>query len=290
MELVVTLRNTKNIDKYKNLCSGFIVGSQFASGYNYTSTDIVVINKYCKTNNIKIFVEISNFISEDDIEALTKYITFINDLKVDGIYFHDFGVYAIARQNGFGGELTYDGQTVLCNSFDVAFYLKNGFDGVVLSRELTLDEIQNISIVNRNRCDVLAFGHARLSYSKRNFLTNYFKQINRDYNYYNNDNLRIVEEQRNYRMPIIEDNDGTKIYTDYVVQMYNEIPKIRPFVRRGIIDTLFINDDRIVSVLRDYRRLTKENASFLLDSLKQNYQDSYSTGFLYQKTNIIKDE
>ena len=290
MELLVTLRNTKYIDKYKNLCSGFIVGGLFASGYNYTSNDIAVINKYCKANKLKLFIEISNFISEDNLDELGKYIAFINDLNVDGIYFHDFGVYVSALQNNFNGELNYDGQTVLCNSFDVAFYTKNGFNGVVLSRELTLEEIQNIAIINANRCDVLLFGHARLSYSKRKFLTNYFKQINRTYSYYNNDNLRIVEEQRNYKMPIIEDGDGTKIYSDYVIQMYNEIPKIRSFIRRGIIDTMFINDDRIVSVLRDYRRITKENASFLLDSLKKNYPDNYSTGFLYQKTNIIKDE
>lgn len=290
MELLVTLRNTKNIDKLSNACDGFIVGSFFTSGYKYTIEDIKKINNYCKANNKKIYIVIDNFICEEDKMQLINYIAFLKEIDVDGIYFHDLGVYDIAKSFDITSKLIYDGQTIICNSLDVAFYMSKGIDGVVLSRELTFDELDGIIKNNPLCCDVMIFGHTRMSYSKRKFLTNYFKEINQTYDFYNRDTLTLIEEKRNYKMPIVEDESGTKIYTDYVFQMYKELPTIRPYIKRGIVDTLFINDDKIQTVLRDYKRITAENSSFLLEGLNMNYPDDYSTGYLYQKTNITKDE
>ena len=92
-------------------------------------------------------------------------------------------------------------------------------------------------------------------------------------------------------MPIVEDDYGTCIYTDYILEMFNELPELRPYLKRGIIDTMFIEDDGlIVQICRDYKRLTEQNKAFLKESLYHNYPDEYSSGYLYQKTNITKDE
>lgn len=290
MELLVTLRNTKDIDKLRTTCDGFIAGSYFTSGYKYTVEQLRQLNSYCKVNKLKLYISIDNFVSEEEKPELINYIGFIKTLNVDGIYFHDLGIYDIAKEYGIVDKLIYDGQTIICNSLDVAFYMSKGINGVVLSRELTLDEIDNIVKNNSNCCDLMVFGHPRLSYSKRKFLTNYFKEINTDYNFINKDTLSLIEEKREYKMPIVEDFSGTKIYADYIFQMYKEIPNLRPYIKRAIVDTLFIDNSMITAVLRDYKRITNENSSFLFDGLKMNYPENYSTGYLYQKTNITKDE
>ena len=290
MDLLVTLRDTKHIDKITPLCDGYIVGSLFSSGYNYSLDAIKRINQYCKENKKQIYIVMDNFINEEEKTKLFNYMEFIKALNVNGIYFHDLGVYDVAKKYGMESKLIYDGQTIICNSLDIAFYQTQGIRGFVLSRELTLSEISKIILQNQNICDLLIFGHARMSYSKRKFLTNYFKEINMQYDFFNKNSLRLVEEKRNFKMPIVEDSSGTKIYTDYVFQMYNEISALKQYVRRGIIDTMFINDGREINVLRDMRRIKSENSNFLLESLKKEYPDSYSTGYLYQKTNITKDE
>lgn len=290
MELLVTLRNTRNIEKLRYVCDGFIVGSFFASGYSYSVEDLRKINNYCKENNLKFYICIDNFIDEEDKSQLYNYFDFIKSLNVDGIYFHDLGVIEIAKAFNLEKKLIYDGYTILCNSLDVAFYMSKGLNGVVLSRELTFTELETIVRNNPKCCDVMIFGHPRMSYSKRKFLTNYFKEINIHYDYLNKKTLSLVEEKRNYKMPIIEDQSGTKIYTDYILQMYKELSVIRPYINRGIVDSLFIDDDKVIAALRDYKHVTNENASFLLEGLNMKYPDDYSTGYLYQKTNITKDE
>lgn len=290
MELLVTLRNVNDVDRLRNVCDGFIVGSLFTSGYHFSGNDLVEINNYCKTNNIKLYIAIDNFISEDEKIQVFNYLDFINSLNVDGIYFHDFGICDIAKTLGIKTKLIYDGQTIICNSLDVNFYLSKGIDSVVVSRELTLKEVTGIVKNNPQCCDLAIFGHQRMSYSKRKFLSNYFKEIGYNYDSLKKESLYLVEEKRDYKLPIIEDEYGTKIYTDYIFQMYNELPNLRQYIKRGIVDTLFINDDRIITVLRDLKRITNENASFLYENLIAKYPDEYSTGYLYQKTNITKDE
>ena len=290
MELLVTLRSTKNIDKLKYVCDGFIVGSHFTSGYNYSLDDLRRINDYCKENKLKYYICIDNFINEEDRTQIYSYFDFIKGLNVDGIYFHDLGIYSIAKELNLHNKLIYDGYTILCNSLDVAFYMSKGINGVVLSRELTFEELNTIVRNNPKSCDVMIYGHPRLSYSKRKFLTNYFKEINIKYDYLNKQTLSLVEEKREYKMPIVEDLSGTKIYADYILQMYKELPIIKPYINRAIVDTLFIDDDKVIASLRDYKHVTSENADFLLEGLYTKYPDNYSTGYLYQKTNITKDE
>ena len=290
MELLLTLRNKKNIEKYINYCDGYIAGSLFTSGYNYAVKDIVEICNFCKANNMKFYITIDNFINEEDKVQLINYLDFIKKLDVDGIYFHDLGVYDIAKSLDMTSLLIYDGKTVMCNSLDVAFYMSKGINGVVIAHELTLQEVMTIMKNNEKKCDMLIFGHPRLSYSKRKFLTNYFKEIDMNYDYFNKDSMYLIEEQRDYKLPIIEDKSGTKIYADYVFQIYKELGILRQYIKRGIVDTLFIDEGNIIPVLRDYKRVTEDNGSFLLHNLSVQYPDNYSSGYLYQKTNITKDE
>lgn len=291
MELLVTIRNKSNYEKLLALADGAIVGNRFTTSYHLDNNDIVEINNYCKANNKKVYIVIDNFISEDELLSLNEYFYFIEGLNVDGIYFHDLGIYTIADSYGLKNKLIYDGKSVLCNSLDSAYMLSKGIDSVLISRELTLKEIKDIVKNNDGQVDLQIFGHIRLSYSKRKFLSNYFREINREYDYLNKESLFLIEEKRDYKMPIVEDNDGTFIYSDFVVEMFEEMPELSSSIKRGIVDTLFINDDnKIVEVCRNYKRINEANAKFLKESLYHNYPDRYSKGYLYQKTNITKDE
>ena len=291
MELLATLRKKEDLEKLSDATDGLIVGSDYTTAFHFRRKDLSKVCEHQKNNNKKIYVVMDNFIMEDEKNDLRDYIDELISLDVDGIYFHDFGVYGIAKTRKFAKELIYDGKSVLCNSLDSAFLLSRGFDGVVISRELTLKEIQEIVHANKGRVDLQVFGHLRLSASKRRFLSNYFREINKDYHYYAKETLSLVEEQRDYRMPIIEDGNGTTIYSDYILEMFNELPKLKNEIRRAIVDTIFINDINLLTQLcRDYRHVTEENSEFIRHNFINAHPGVYSSGYLYQKTNITKDE
>ncbi|MCR4855426.1 MAG: U32 family peptidase [Erysipelotrichaceae bacterium] len=291
MELLVTLRKAELLQKILPFADGVICGRFFTTGYHLSSEDLKEVCSLCRKSGKKFYIAMDDFISEDEKILLYDYLDMIDEMDVDGIYFHDLGIYDAARSYGLIPKLIYDGKTVLCNSLDSAFMLDQGIDSVVISRELTLNEVREILKNHSGRVDMQIFGHLRMSYSKRRFLSNYFRQIGKEYDYFGKETLALVEEQREYRMPVVEDAEGTFIYSDYIFTMFSEISELRPYLRRGIIDTLFINDENMIAqVCRDYRRINTPNQKFIEDSFYHNFPESYSSGYLYLKTNISKDE
>lgn len=290
MELLVTLRDKKLINNLYGLVDGIIVGTLFSTSYDLEVDDLIYLKKEVKKQNLKLYVTIENFISEKEIILLDKYLNILKELDVDGIYFHDLAVYELSKKYDLVSKLIYDGQNILTNGYDATFYLKKGIDSVMLSRDLTYEEISKIITNLSDKVDLQIFGHSRLSYSKRKFLTNYFKEIDLDYDYLGSESLSLKEELRDYQLPIIETKDGTKIYSDYIFEAYEELTFLKEHLKRGVVDSLFINQRVLLNLLRDYHRLSKENASFLKMNFINTYKDNYLSLSDNKKTNIRKDE
>lgn len=288
--MLFTLRRLEPLEKLLPFADGIVTGRYFTTGYHLSLDEIRQVSRFCKTFHKKFYIVMDDFISEDEKMLMYDYLDFIDSIDVDGIFFHDLGVYNAAKSYGMLSKLIYDGKTVLCNSLDSAFLLDQGIDSVMFSRELTFEEVKEIVKNLSGRVNMQIFGHLRMSYSKRNFLSNYFRQIGKDYDFKGKETLSLVEEQREYKMPIVEDEDGTYIYSDYVFEMFSEISELKNDLKRGIVDTLFIEDDALIAqVLRDYKRVSATNGKFIRDSFLHNHPGNYSSGYLYQKTNISKE-
>ena len=292
MELLVTLSNINLLNKYtKGNVDGLLFGGPLSLRFNYSLKEIEMINEYCLKENLKRYVTIDAFISEYDRVLVNDYLEFLKKLDVDGIYFTDLGIINVAGGMDLTNKLIYDPDTLLTNSLDVNFFLRQGI-GTVLARELSFDEVKDILEKNPAKCDMQVFGHLKMSYSKRQFMTNYFKYIDKEVDVLNKRSIRLVEEHRNYKLPIIEDKYGTRIYSDYVLLMYKEYLELRPLLKRAIIDDTFIEkNELILAALRDYKRVSDMNAEFLEENITGLYNNvSFSNGYLSNKTSKVKEE
>ncbi|MDO5440305.1 MAG: U32 family peptidase [Erysipelotrichaceae bacterium] len=291
MELLVSLHDKSILERLsKSGIDGFIFGGQFSMKYNYSNEEIKDINDFCLINNLKRYISIDAFILENDKNDLYNYLDFISSLNSDGIYFNDMAIIYNAEKYGLQDKLIYDPSTLMTNANDISFYKDKGID-VVLARELTLDEIIEIVKKYPYELDMQVFGHLRMSYSKRKFLTNYFKEINKDIDIVNKEDITLVEETRNYKTPIKETKYGTSIYTDYVLLIYEEYAYLNKLLKRAIIDSEFISNDILFEVLRDAKRISVDNSGFLKSTfIKKHPEIDFSTGYLYQKTVNKKED
>ena len=144
MELLVTLSSIDNLSKMA-LCEvdGLVFGGPFSLRFNYSLNDIQKISDYCLEYGIKRYISIDAFVLEEDKVSLYDYFDFLKMLNPDGIYFTDLGVVSVA-DDSLKDKLIYDPDTLITNSLDARFYLKQGI-GVVLSRELSLEEVLKIA-------------------------------------------------------------------------------------------------------------------------------------------------
>jgi len=292
MELLVTLSEISYVKVLSQFgIDGVIAGSFGSFRYHYTLDELKRINSDCKEKNLKLYISIDAFLTQNDRPSLYLYLEELRNMNVAGIYFHDFAVWNAARSFNMENLLIYDGGPVLSSSLDCAFYLNSGLNGVVLARELTMDEILKILENYKNQVDMQVFGHLRMSYSKRKFLTNYFKEIEKEFDPLDYGTITLRETQRDYKMPIVENNMGTQIYTDYIFECIEEFPYLSKLLKRAIIDDLFIGPKELHEVLRTYVRVNNTNVEnskgYLYESVKTG---ELSNGYLYEKTNILKDE
>lgn len=292
MELLVTLSNIDGLSKISQSgIDGIIFGSVFSARFSYAYKDFKLINDTCIQKGLKRYISIDAFISEDDKGALYDYMEYLKGLNPDGIYFTDLGVINVAKSVGIAEKLIYDPDTLITNSLDANFFIKQGY-GVVLSRELTIKEVIDILKNNPKEVDMQIFGHLKMSYSKRKFLSNYFSHIGVKTDIDDKKDIRLIEENREYALPVIENKYGTRIYTDYCLLMYKELAYIKYVIKRLIIDDNFIDDVSVIlAIIRDINRLTVDNADFLIEALIKKYPKiNFQTGYLYNKTVKVKEE
>ena len=289
MELVACLSNVSYLPRLCDYVDGILFGSLFSLRFHYSLKECEDIVAFCRENNLKTYLAIDALISENDKTLLYNYFEFVRDLNVDGIYFSDLGIINVARGYGIADRLIYEADTLMTNSLDVGFYLSQGID-VVLARELCLDEVLGILKKYPGQIDMQIFGHLRMSRSKRKFLSNYFKEINKLVEVRNKNTLSLIEESRAYNLPIVETKNGTNIYTDYILLIYDELPYLMPLIKRGIIDSSFVESKLLFNVIGNIKRISKDNASFMKEALIDKFKDySFSEGYFYRKTVNRKD-
>lgn len=289
MEIVAVLNDPSSIRKLKVAgAEGVIFGGILSLRFSHSLSEIREISDTCREYGLKRYVSIDAMVPEKDKTMLYEYMEFLRELDVDGIYFTDLCVLTCARSFDMQNRLIYDPDTLLSNSLDTSFYIGSGM-GAVLARELTLDEITKILSAFPGKVDLQVFGHLKMSYSKRHFLKNYFEHIGKPFE--GGKELRLVEESRNYALPVVDDEYGTRIYSDYVLMMYKELSDLKPLIRRAIVDGSFLENEVLYTALRDIRSLNSDNADQIAEAFAERYPElSLSSAYLYRKTTKVKED
>lgn len=293
MNLRVTLSNIDYLRFFKDYnIEGVIVGlDRFSDRFNsyFTIDQLKEIIVLSKLNNLNVYVNLNVMIEEDEIDDLRHYLKELYKLELTGIYFNDFALLNIAYDLGMAHKMIYSADTLITNSLDALFYLKQGIKSVVVAKEITLNELIKMG----QRCDnleLIIHGRINLSYSKRMFLTNYMNYINSDYPVKDNYHLTIKEETRDTRMPIIETKYGTSIYSDMSLCSFIEYDSLKALFSVGIIDDIFMSKDELLDTLGAYFELNQANAIMIDKKFKDKYpRVNYGSCFYYDKTTKTKE-
>ncbi len=253
MEIITTFKgNVSEIANYKSIV---IALEQFSIAHDFAFSNIEAkkITEAAKAVSTKVYVLCNKMIFDEEVKDLTKNLEFIKTLEVDGIYFGDIAVFMVARQLEMEHLLIYAPGMTIVNSFDVKEYLDLNIQAVELANEITLKEKIEIAKNNPNKVGVVISGYMLMSYSKRLALTNYFKEINKPANLRNNFDLRLLESTRKGLMPIYEDDTGTYIYSEYILDSFEYIKQLLAADFKYFrIDGIFLDKSMIYDLYKTY--------------------------------------
>lgn len=182
MKKVELLAPSGNIEKLKYaLLYGadavYIGGENFslrARSNNFSLKEIEEAVKITHELNKKIYIAVNAFLRNSEIENLKKYLLFLSDIKVDAIIASDPGVIYIAKSISKTLNIHLSTQANTTNTFSTYFWENLGIKRIVLARELSINEITEITNNNKNlEFELFIHGALCISYSGRCFLSTY---------------------------------------------------------------------------------------------------------------------
>lgn len=259
---------------------------------NFTNKEIEEAVEYAHAHNKKVYITVNMYPHNEDLVGLDKYLIYLQKINIDAIIVADPGVYKIAREVAPNLSIHISTQATIVNWSGIKFWEDlGGVERVVLARELTLEEIEEIKAKTNVELEIFIHGAMCMSYSGRCLISNYM--IGRDSNRGScaqpcRWNYALVEERRpGVYYPIEEDSSGSYIFNSNDMCLLKELPlllrcEIDSFKIEGRMKSIFY----VATIVRAYRKV--------LDSLEKNevvdweywYQEldkishrAYSTGF-----------
>ena len=113
----------------------------------------------------KIYVTVNTVFEQREADRVFQLLKYLAGLGPDGIIVQDFGIVTMARENFPGLKLFASTQMNVSSARGANLLSKNGFSRVILARELSLEEIQEIRANTNLELEVFIHGSLCVSVS-----------------------------------------------------------------------------------------------------------------------------
>lgn len=230
----------------------------------------------------KIYISLDKNIFNDDLSFLEQALLFLNDFKVRGIFFYDLAVLSLSKKLKIDIPLIWNQNFLVTNYRTCNYYKKEGVKGAVISSEITIDEIVNISRNIDMDLFVNIFGFQLMAVSKRLLLSSYFDYVNES-----NEDIYHYMSERTGRYGVIENDYGTKFISKDILNGIRYINRLKDAgIKYIILDDYGIDKDIFDNVLECFNLTINSSTDDELLELERkiNCLVPTSLGFLDKKT------
>ncbi|MCI6189189.1 MAG: U32 family peptidase, partial [Clostridium sp.] len=126
----------------------YLGGSKFSARAYASNFDNETMKKavdYCHSYGVKIYVTMNTLIKEKELNEAIKYVGYLYEIGVDALIVQDLGLVNLIQEKYSDFEIHASTQVTIHNGEGAIYFKEKGFTRIVLSRELSLEEIKHIS-------------------------------------------------------------------------------------------------------------------------------------------------
>ena len=252
-KILINVENLNDIKDYEEL--GVINFLFPLKGYSigYASFSFEEIAK----QNGNIYVLVNRLLTDVDIDNFLKLDIPKN---VKGFIIEDVGLYEALKDKNY--ELI-NFQNHLNNNYKTINYWLKYYDSLVISTDITLEEINKILNEAKKPLVLNAFSMPMIMYSRRKLINNYYKH----YELEPKKTIKIEEKISNKHFLLKEQEEGTALFNNAYTDLREVITdELDSKIKFYMINTFNIPKDIICRVIKG-------------ESIKEA-----NSGFLHQKT------
>ena len=270
---------SKNIDSYVGCCDGILLGLSSYSVLNAVGFTVEEVSSIAKEYpTLEIFVKMDKNFMNDEVDSLKDVLVELDQLPIGGIFFYDMAVLEIKQELSLALPLVWSQTHMVSNYRTCNYFLEQGVNYALLSKEITLDEIEDISEKSDISTIVEVVSHPSVGYSRRKLVSNYYQDLEEE----GNSTLSILERITNQKYIVKEEDAGTGFLLDQVMNGTSVIASLY----RMNIDYVLLREEGI----SDFLELLLDTKTYVDCGCKDtNYVEKYkklgdNTGFFFKKT------
>ncbi|WP_228307440.1 peptidase U32 family protein [Priestia sp. J2] len=262
--------------------------------------DIVEAVNIAHQHDAKVYVAMNGLFHNDKIAELNEYILFLKEASVDAIVFGDPAVLMAVRETAPEMEMHWSTETTGTNWYSCNYWGRKGAKRAVLARELSMDSIIDIKEKAEVEIEVQVHGMTCMFQSKRSLLGNYFEYQGKVMEIENRKvekDMFLLDNERNNKYPIFEDENGTHIMSPNDMCIIDELSEmIDAEVDVFKIDGVLKSPQYILEVTKKYRQAIdlcvddREEYENVKDDLLEEIESlqpinrPLDTGFFFKET------
>jgi putative protease len=195
---------------------------------NFKPDELKEAVEYAHKHNIPAYVTVNIFPHNKDLAGIEKHIELLKDIKPDAVLLSDLGVFNMFREKAPEINVHISTQANITNAESAKFWECLGAKRLVLSRELSVDEIKQIREKTSLELEVFVHGSICISYSGRCYISSFLASRSANTGECANScrwNYTLMEEKRQGEyFPVFEDDRGTHIMSSKDLCMIEHLP------------------------------------------------------------------
>lgn len=184
--------------------------------------------QYAHERGVKAYVTVNIFPHNRDLQEIIRHIAVLHEVMPDAVILSDPGLFRMFRKQAPGIDIHISTQANITNAASAKFWEEMGAKRLVLSRELSIDEIKEISAATSIELEVFVHGSICISYSGRCYISSFLTSRSANTGECTNScrwNYTLMEEKRQgEHFPVFEDERGTYIMSSRDLCMIEHLP------------------------------------------------------------------
>ncbi|WP_436513425.1 DUF3656 domain-containing U32 family peptidase [Clostridium thermobutyricum] len=146
----------------------YLGGDKFSArayASNFDNEKMKLAVDYAHSYGVFVYVTMNTLLKEEELKKAIKYVGYLYEIGVDALIIQDLGLYELIRERYKDFEIHASTQMSIHNGEGAIYFKDKGFHRIVLSRELSMDEIKHISTDLKIETEMFVHGALCVSYS-----------------------------------------------------------------------------------------------------------------------------
>lgn len=247
---------------------------------------------YAHCHDVKVYVTVNTLYQDNEFSELLDYIDRLYDYQVDALIIQDIGLFDVIKTVYPDFEIHMSTQSTIMNSSAAAYFEEIGATRIVLARENTLQEIQEICHSTNLEVEVFIHGAICVCYSGQCLMSSMIGK--------RSGNRGACAQPCRLQYQLVKDNQVLENKYPFLLSPKDmmTIHQIPDLIKAGVtslkIEGRMKKPEYVASVVKAYRHAIDsyyQNASVELENdiadMKAMFNRNYTTGYLNNDKNLV---